>query len=82
MTTYSKYEDGRFASNDSGFLDHIRFLKLGLQLAFFGDISIFVRLRFTPLVIDVVAIMFVARGVGGKDVDHHNLHLSSPLRCA
>ena len=80
MTTYSKYEDGRFASNDSGFLNHIRFLKLGLQLAFFGDISIFVRLRFTPLVIDVVAIMFPARGVGGKDVDHHNLQLSSPLR--
>ena len=35
VTTYSKYEDGRFASNDSGFLDHIRFLKLGLQLAIF-----------------------------------------------
>ena len=80
MTTYSKYEDGRFASNDPGFLDHIRFLNLGLQLAFFGDISISARLRFTPLVIDVVAIMFVARGVGGENVYHHNLQLSAPLR--
>ena len=56
--------------------------KLRFAARAFGDISIFVRLRFTPLVIDVVAIMFVARGVGGKDVDHHNLHLSSPLRWA
>ena len=72
--------DALLQTGSTGFLDHIRFLNLGLQLAFFGDISISARLRFTPLVIDVVAIMFVARGVGGENVYHHNLQLSAPLR--